>query len=76
MLRNAHIYEAFKRQQIRDEPLDYERNMRIFEAMYSYARQMGALEAPRTPADLEADIRLARALNDQGTTQNDRAGTE
>ena len=75
MLRNAHIYEAFKRRQIRQEPVDYARNVLIFEAMYRHAQCMGALESPRASADIEADIRLARALNVHGTDKKHRAGT-
>ena len=75
MIRNPAIYAAFQRQQIRNEPVDYSQNLRIFDAMYSYARRMGVLESPRARQEIEAHIRLARALNVRRTDKHDRAGT-
>ena len=76
MIRNAAMYAAFQRRQIRQEPVDYQRNLMIFEAMYEYARSMGAIDPSRPLDGLESRIRLARALNAQGTDRQNHAGAE
>lgn len=76
MIRNAAMYAAFQRRQIRQEPVDYQRNLRIFEAMYDYARQMGAIDSSRPLEGIESRIRLARALHAQGTHRQNNAGAE
>ena len=63
MIRNPELLEALERSlAARDKP-DYFRNLRIFEALYSHARHLGALP-PQDPLDgIDVDIRLAKAIN-------------
>jgi hypothetical protein len=42
-------------------PSDFERNLRLFEAMYQHARALGAWD--QGPDTLPVKLRLARALN-------------
>lgn len=63
MLRRHPMLDAFEKEQMRKEPPDYFRNLRIFEALYEEARQLGVLPPADPLEGIEVDIRLARALN-------------
>lgn len=61
MVKNPHILQRFEDEENRALPLDFERNLRLFEAMYEHARALGAWD--KGPDMLPVKLRLARALN-------------
>ena len=63
MIKDAKYFEEWENQLIAAEPPDYQRNLRIFEAMLEEARLLGVWP-PRDPLEgIEVDIRIARILN-------------
>ena len=68
------LVEDFEREAIRNRDASYQCNLRIFEALYREARQLGVLP-PRDPLEgIEQDIRLASILNVRHATGTDRPG--
>jgi len=61
MVKNPHILQRFEDDESRASPPDFERNLRLFEAMYQHARALGALD--QGPDTLPVKLRLARAPN-------------
>jgi hypothetical protein len=61
MVKNPHILQRFEDEENRASPLDFERNLRLFEAMYEHARTLGVWE--QGSDTLAVKLRLARALN-------------
>ena len=53
--------QRFEDEENRASPLDFERNLRLFEAMYEHARTLGVWE--QGSDTLAVKLRLARALN-------------
>ncbi len=63
MIRNAAVWERWKNEQERREPVDYWANLRIYEALYEEARLFGVFP-PHDPLEgIEEKIRFARKLN-------------
>jgi hypothetical protein len=63
MIKDAKYFEEWERRLIASEPPDYERNLRIVEAMVAEARALGVWP-PQDPLEgIEVDIRWAKALN-------------
>jgi hypothetical protein len=54
------------------EPPDFERNLRIVEAMYALARTLGVWPPSDPLAGLDTKIRMARILNARRTVGPDR----
>jgi hypothetical protein len=63
MLRSHPWLDAFEKDQLRKEPPDYFRNLRLYEAMYEHARRLGVFPLADPLEGIEHDIHLARALN-------------
>lgn len=63
MLKRCALLEEFEKAQMRREPPDYARNLRIFEALFQEARFLGALPPQDRLEGIEVDIRIARAIN-------------
>lgn len=61
MVKNPHILRRFDDEENRASPPDFERNLRLFEAMYQHARALGAWD--QGPDTMPVKLRLARALN-------------
>ncbi len=62
MVKNAHLLEELDRQDAREHPLTIEQKYAILNAMYDYARKVGAFP-PQDPLEgLEVDLRLAELL--------------
>jgi hypothetical protein len=61
MVKNPHILQRLEDEETRASPPDFQRNLRLFEAMYQHARALGAWE--HGPDTLPLKLRLARALN-------------
>jgi hypothetical protein len=56
-------FAAWEREYARSEPVDYERNVRIYEAFYREAVELGVLPSEDPLAGIEHKVRLARLLN-------------
>jgi len=63
MIRRPELVEAFERELQRRQPLDYQQNLRIAEALYEEARALGVLPLKDPLDGIEAKIRLVKALN-------------
>lgn len=61
MVKNPHILQRFEDEESRTSPADFERNLKLLEAMFEHARGLGAWE--RSSDTLPTKLRLARALN-------------
>ncbi len=68
MLKRPDLVEAFERGQMRREPPDHQRNLRVAEALYAHARLLGALPLKDPLDGIAVDIRLARSINVRGDT--------
>jgi hypothetical protein len=78
MLKRTPLLDAFEKEQIRKEPPDYFRNLRVYEALYEEAKRLGILPLADPLEGIDVDIRLARALralNVRLRTGQDRPGT-
>ena len=57
------MIRKFEDERVRQNPADYQANLKVFEALWEHATKMGALP-PEDPLEgLEVDLRLAEALN-------------
>ena len=61
-------WEAWEARYLASEPPDLRRNLRIFEAMYEYARSLGRFPPADSLDGLESRIELARILNGRKST--------
>ncbi len=75
MIRNPSIVRSFEHDLARQEPADYRRNVRIFEALYTEARSLGVIPLKNALDGIDADIRLAGVLNARGVALADRGRT-
>ncbi len=62
MIRNPDILAEFERNWIASEPLDFERNLRIADAMLAIARELGQWPRPDPLEGIEKDIYLSGML--------------
>ena len=63
MIKDPERWKAWENAYIRSEAANYERNLRIFEAMCKHARKLGKFP-PQDPLEgIEFKIRVARDLN-------------
>ena len=63
MPKNLSLVKNFEKAQLRRQPLDYFRQLRIFEALYREAIKLGALPLKDPLEGIEVDIHLATVLN-------------
>ncbi len=68
MIENIEIWEAFKRDLIRNTPPDYAKNAAIVEALLEEARLLGVWPPDDPLEGIEVDIRLARIINSVHST--------
>jgi hypothetical protein len=66
MIRNPSIVQSFENALIRQEPVNYRRNLRIFEALFSEARALGVIPLTDPLDGIDVDIRIAGVLNARG----------
>lgn len=66
--------DELDRQRAREQPVDYERNLRIYEALYQEAVALGVWGKGDRLAGLEHDIRYARVINAARPPRKDRQG--
>jgi hypothetical protein len=75
MIRDREAWMAWERQYLRDTPVDFYRNLRLYEALYEQARRLGMLPSKEPLAELGDKIRLAEAIHVSGTTRSARPRT-
>ncbi len=63
MIVNTAVFEKFEREQIKKTKPDYFKSLRIFEALWKEAENIGALPLKNPLDDMEADFKMARILN-------------
>ncbi|HWQ38244.1 MAG TPA: hypothetical protein VNM24_06450 [Burkholderiales bacterium] len=61
MVKNPHILQRFEDEENRASPADFERILKLLEAMFEHAQALGAWE--RSSDTLPTKLRLAQALN-------------
>ena len=71
MLKDRPLVEDFEKAQMKKEPPDYFRHLRIFEALYQEANQLGVLPLKDPLEGIDVDIRLAMVLNVRTTAGED-----
>jgi len=65
MIQDKSLWERFEAEQARREGVDFERNLKIVEALYHEARALGTFPVPApAPLDLEAELCIARVIRD------------
>lgn len=75
MIKDTAYWSAWEAQGPLSEPLDFQRNLLLFQAMYDWARKLGAFPPADPLAGLETKIRVARILNHvRGPSGTDRSG--
>ena len=73
MFKNPRAVQQFEDAQVRSQPPDYFRSLRIFEALYAEARALGALPARDPLEGIEVDIRVAEVMRVHSLAGEDRA---
>jgi hypothetical protein len=63
MVRNPHLLDALKKDQVRVSPHDYFNNLSLFEGLCDEAMSMGAFPLEDPLEGIETDIKLARVIN-------------
>lgn len=63
MIKDRVAWEAWEAHYIASDPSDFNRNLRILEAMCEYARSLGRFPPADSLEGLESRIELARVLN-------------
>ena len=63
MIRNVQEWQEFEDGLIAGQPVDFARNLRLYEAMYEYAVFLGVLPLKDPLEGLEEKIRWVRMLN-------------
>ncbi|MFB3896778.1 MAG: hypothetical protein ACE14V_10805 [bacterium] len=63
MIKNYKIFSEFERNLIRNEKVDFKRNLKLVDAMYQEAVALGVFP-PKNPLEgIETKIKLAQVLN-------------
>lgn len=75
MIKDAAAWTAWEEAGPLREPPDFQRNLRLLQAMYDLARSLGAFPPAEPLAGLDTDIRMARILNVRGSAATDRPGS-
>ena len=75
VITNIHIWEQWENEFYRREPPSYETNMRLVEAMFEEAVELGGFPLREPLRDIETKIRLARVLNVSGTSRKTGSST-
>ncbi len=67
MIKDVNFWTAWEAAGPLHEPPDFQRNLRLMQAMYDLARLLGAFPPADPLAGLETHIRVARILNVRGS---------
>lgn len=63
MIINNPILKNFEKEWIQNNPSNYKRNLRYFEALFKEAQLLGVFPLKNPLEGIEVDIRLAQSLN-------------
>jgi hypothetical protein len=63
MIKRTSTLAAFEKEHMQKSKPDFYKNLRIFEALYEEARQLGIFPLKDPLEGIEVDIGLAKALN-------------
>jgi hypothetical protein len=63
MIRDIEYFESWERERLKEDDLDFESKLRLMDAMYEWARQLGVFPAKDPLERTEVDLRIAKALN-------------
>jgi len=63
MVKNAAMLERFEAEFIRNQPVDFRRNLAIVEALAQEAEALGVLRRKDPFEGIETIVRIARAVN-------------
>jgi len=75
MIKDAKLWSEWEAQGPLREPADYRRNLRLYQAMYDWARTLGVFPLADPLEGLDTKIRVARILrNVRGTAAENRPG--
>ena len=72
MLKREPLLEAFEKAQMRNSPPDYFKHLRIYQALYEEAKQLGVFPLKDPLEGIEVDIHLAMVLNVRTTAGKNR----
>jgi hypothetical protein len=62
------VFHKFEEQLIASEPVDFQRNLRLADELYAYARQLGTIPGPDPLEGLDVNIRMVKVFrNVHGT---------
>lgn len=65
MIKDVAYWEAWEREYVRNQRVDFKRNLELMDAMYEHARLLGAIPPANPLEGIEVKIRLARVVNAQ-----------
>ena len=71
MIKDVAYWEAWERDYIAKEPVDFAQNLRLLEAMYEHARRLGAFPPADPLEGIEVKIRRVRIFNHVQATETD-----
>jgi hypothetical protein len=63
VIKDSVLWQRWEDEQLRSEPLDYAKNLAIFEALLQYAREMGVFPPADPLEGIDVDVRVARIVN-------------
>lgn len=63
MVKNPKLLEKFEQEVVRNNKLSYSEAMKIFEAMWEEAKNLGVLPLKDQMEGIEVDIKIAKVLN-------------
>ena len=71
MLKGNSLLGTFEKEQMQKSKPDFFKNLRVFEALYEEAKQMGVFPLKDPLEGIEVDIRLAKVLNARKMAKKD-----
>ncbi len=63
MIKNWELVRKLELQRLADTPVDYDRNVKVFESLWQEAKELGALEGLAKLTQNTSSFRIARFLN-------------
>jgi len=63
MIRNKDLWEKWERERIKSEPVNFNSNLILLDALYKHARKLGVFPPSDPLQGIDCKIQMARALN-------------
>jgi len=63
LLRSWDAFHKFEEQLIASEPVDFQRNLRLADSLYAYARRLGKIPGPDPLEGLDVHIRMLKVFH-------------